>query len=102
MPLQVCTLHAKLYQEDGDYYVMDLGSKNGTWLNGDKVKRQERQRVTPGDEVMFGKKGVSDLTYKVKQVHNSVWDQLMELDPPKQKNKREPVAVWVFSVAHTC
>lgn len=88
--MQVCTLHAKLTPQDGDFYISDLGSVNGTWLNGDKMKKQDRQRVRPGDEIVLGQKGVSGLTFKIKQVHNSVWDQLLEIDP--QENKQQAVA----------
>ena len=88
--MQVCTLHAKLTPQDGDFYISDLGSANGTWLNGDKMKKQDRQRVRPGDEIVVGQKGVSGLTFKIKQVHNSVWDQLSEIDP--QENRQQAVA----------
>ena len=92
------TLHAKIAQSNGDYYLSDMGSSNGTWLNGNKMKKQEPQRVRPGDEISIGKKGVSDLTYKIKQVHNSVWDQLLKLDPnalheeEKKNEEKEAVA----------
>lgn len=94
--LQVSTLHVKFFQSEGDYYISDLGSKNGTWLNGNKMKKQERQRVCPGDEISIGEKNVSKLTYKVKQVHNSVWDQLIKMDPnadhqEEKKQQREAV-----------
>ena len=30
-------VHARLYRQDGQLYVEDLGSTNGTWLNREKV-----------------------------------------------------------------
>lgn len=44
--------HAVVAVEDGVPVVRDLGSTNGTFVNGDRVKTQ---KLTEGDEVMFGK-----------------------------------------------
>ena len=30
-------IHARVFQRDGSFYVEDLGSTNGTWLNREKV-----------------------------------------------------------------
>jgi pSer/pThr/pTyr-binding forkhead associated (FHA) protein len=40
--------HCILTQDGGDVVVRDLGSTNGTWINGWRV---ERGRLKPGDEV---------------------------------------------------
>lgn len=42
--------HARLFFEDGGLWVEDLGSANGTFLNG---RRVERSRVRSGDELAF-------------------------------------------------
>ena len=42
--------HARLNVEDGELWVEDLGSSNGTYLNGERV---DRARVKNGDELGF-------------------------------------------------
>ncbi|OLL28171.1 FHA domain-containing protein [Burkholderia sp. SRS-W-2-2016] len=52
--------HARVFVEHGAVYVADLGSKNGTSVNGVAV-RQTPARVRAGDELCFG----GDLCYRV-------------------------------------
>jgi pSer/pThr/pTyr-binding forkhead associated (FHA) protein len=48
----VSQVHARLYRRDGDVYVEDLGSRNGTYLNGQAIHVATRLRR--GDQVQFG------------------------------------------------
>src|ERR1035437_3002944 len=43
--------HARLMQEGQEFLLVDLGSKHGTFVNGERVQRQKPQR---GDRVDFG------------------------------------------------
>ena len=43
--------HAEVRHEDGAYWIVDLGSTNGTELNG---KRIERARLSDGDRITLG------------------------------------------------
>jgi FHA domain-containing protein/uncharacterized protein DUF4388 len=43
--------HAKLTVRGGEVTVQDLGSTNGTFVNGQKVKRA---RIEPGDRILIG------------------------------------------------
>ncbi|MFL9868214.1 FHA domain-containing protein [Paraburkholderia fungorum] len=52
--------HARIFTEHGAVYVADLGSKNGTTLNGIAV-RQAPARVRAGDALCFG----GELCYRV-------------------------------------
>src|SRR5438105_3090009 len=47
----VSSKHAKVWCEDGEYYVMDLGSTNGTFVNDTDV---DRQQLSDGDVITFG------------------------------------------------
>jgi hypothetical protein len=45
--------HAWVLQMQGGYWVEDLGSTNGTLLNGEVLT--ERKQIFPGDRITFGK-----------------------------------------------
>ena len=49
----VSAAHARLTSRNGTWYVEDLGSTNGTLLNGSRVCR--RQPVRPGDTLQLGR-----------------------------------------------
>jgi signal transduction histidine kinase len=44
--------HAELTPDDGRWFIRDLDSSNGTWVNGQRV--QDRVELTPGDQVRCG------------------------------------------------
>ena len=48
----VSQVHARLYRRDGDVYLEDLGSRNGTFVNGEAIGGATRLRR--GDQVQFG------------------------------------------------
>jgi hypothetical protein len=48
----VSTLHARLYQQNGQIFVEDLGSTNGTFVNGKQISAATR--LKRGDQVQFG------------------------------------------------
>lgn len=49
----VSRIHAKLRKVDQEYYLMDLNSKNGTYLNGQLLPGHENRLLSPGDEISF-------------------------------------------------
>jgi zeaxanthin epoxidase len=97
----VSARHAQLIKDSGDFWVTDLGSQEGTWLNGQRLRANNRTRVVPGDEIEFGTRGVPSLTYRIKMCHRSVWDQLHAEDtngvplkvPAASRSSEEPEAV---------
>jgi hypothetical protein len=48
----VSTLHARLFQRNRESFVEDLGSTNGTFVNGKRVS--DATRLRRGDQVQFG------------------------------------------------
>jgi hypothetical protein len=48
----VSQLHARLFQQNGEGYVEDLGSTNGTYVNGKQITGVTR--LKRGDQVQFG------------------------------------------------
>lgn len=49
----VSRMHARLERKAGKYYVKDLNSRNGTFVNGERLKPQEQCEITVGDRVAF-------------------------------------------------
>src|SRR6516225_7017385 len=48
---RVSRLQARLVNEDGEYCIVDAGSRHGTFVNGE---RRERARLKNNDEITFG------------------------------------------------
>ena len=52
----VSSKHCVLFLEDGDFAVEDLGSTNGTYVNGQKLESKKRISVTLADNITLGKR----------------------------------------------
>lgn len=52
--LDVSGRHAEIRNEHGRYLLIDTGSRNGTWLNGQRIKHAA---LGKGDEIEFGRGG---------------------------------------------
>ena len=50
----VSRAHARMYVKDGELHVEDVGSTNGTYLNGERLEVGAGARVRDGDELMVG------------------------------------------------
>lgn len=48
----ISQLHARVFVQDGDVYVEDLGSTNGSYLNGQKLSRM--MPINKGDRLQMG------------------------------------------------
>ncbi len=44
--------HFQIWYDEGSWYIGDMGSKNGTYLNGSKLKKVKP--LSDGDEIAFG------------------------------------------------
>lgn len=51
---KVSRLHAKLVVSEGKLEVVDLGSTNGSFVNGARLEKKERVTMQPDDEIRFG------------------------------------------------
>jgi len=53
---KVSRKHAKIYRSNGSYFIEDLGSTNGTYVNrGRRLLPGTPQQISDGDEVIVGK-----------------------------------------------
>jgi pSer/pThr/pTyr-binding forkhead associated (FHA) protein len=48
----VSQVHSRVFQRDNSVFVEDLGSTNGTWLNG--VRAVAQMHARPGDRIQIG------------------------------------------------
>ena len=51
----VSRVHALIMKEDDGYYLEDLNSLNGTYLNGSQLEIKEKVRLSSKDEIHIGK-----------------------------------------------
>jgi len=51
----VSRIHARITEEDGNYYIEDLNSTNGTYKNGLRLQPYEKRKLEKEDELKFGK-----------------------------------------------
>jgi pSer/pThr/pTyr-binding forkhead associated (FHA) protein len=53
---KVSRRHARILLQDGEYFIEDLGSTNGTFVNrGRRLAPGDRQALRDGDEIIVGK-----------------------------------------------
>ncbi len=60
--------HAELRYERGRYLLVDTGSRNGTWLNGQRIKHAA---VADGDEIEFGRGGPKIIIVSIRDIRDS-------------------------------
>ena len=68
--VQVSFHHAHITRiENGEYFITDLGSEDGTWVGDRHLKPHEEMKLHPEDYLYFGgdhKKCKKECTFKVK------------------------------------
>lgn len=50
----VSRVHARIFYKDGKWYVEDLGSRNGTYVNGEDVRGRGAAELSEGLEIVVG------------------------------------------------
>jgi len=50
--------HAMIVRQNNDYVLHDLNSRNGTFVNGQRIQPRQPHKLIPGDVVEFGLDGV--------------------------------------------
>ncbi|PYX90493.1 MAG: serine/threonine protein phosphatase [Acidobacteria bacterium] len=69
--------HASILSEDGRFYVVDQGSKHGTFVNGEKVQRQKLER---NDRLEFGvRDGAYVIFHPLQAVSNTAREFLSQI-----------------------
>jgi hypothetical protein len=57
----VSRAHAQIWIENGDLYIEDMESTNGTYINNEPVPPNQPKRVTSGNELMLGRLAIQVL-----------------------------------------
>ncbi len=52
--IAVSRYHAKIYREGTSFYIEDLNSTNGTYVNGEQLNYTEKVLLSPMDKIIFG------------------------------------------------
>lgn len=63
--LEVSARHAVVFRQGGGYIIRDLGSTNGTWVNGERVRGE--MALEPGDKIQLGARG-PELAFDIVEV----------------------------------
>jgi serine phosphatase RsbU (regulator of sigma subunit) len=59
--MNISRFHAEIITENSGYVLRDLGSKHGTWVNGNKI---EQKVLADGDRIQFGGVHGQSLTFR--------------------------------------
>src|SRR5438045_3759335 len=87
----VSSKHAKIWCEDGQYFLMDLGSTNGTFVNDRDV---DREQLNDGDVITFGMTKASFVGEKPKpRASPNRPQQRPVATPPPSRNPARSAAV---------
>ena len=73
----VSSRHAMLRHMDGVWLVQDLGSANGTWINGCRIARPTK--VNAGDRIAFGR--IRCVLHNDADPSNGLIGQIISLSP---------------------
>lgn len=68
--------HAQILQEGIDFFLVDLGSKHGTFVNGERIQRQKLQR---GDRLEFGARDSAYLLFNPGKTSNTAREFLSQI-----------------------
>jgi len=55
----VSRLHGRIRMEGKCFYLRDMNSRNGTWVNGRLLEGEQEVKLEEGDEIQF-----ADLIYR--------------------------------------
>jgi pSer/pThr/pTyr-binding forkhead associated (FHA) protein len=59
----VSRFHAVVQKVKDDYFIEDLGSTNGTFVNGERIPAEKYVRLQPADTVLIGRSELSLLHF---------------------------------------
>lgn len=79
--------HIKVWHENNVIYISDLGSKNGTYINGERLVAQNPTVVTPLTKIVLGDENAVEIKLELKLEHSVV------VNPAEYEEKIEKTEV---------
>jgi predicted component of type VI protein secretion system len=70
---QISREHCRIDEQDGQLYVFDLGSMNGTFVNEQKIT--EPTKMFPGDTLAIGKLSFRLCQLRIPESQTDSWDE---------------------------
>ncbi|MGB5697517.1 MAG: FHA domain-containing protein [Polyangiales bacterium] len=90
--------HAEIRSEGGRYLLIDMGSRNGTWLNGQRIKHAA---LHAGDEIEFGRGGPKLRIASIENGSSSpVRKDRITLRATRRDSRFDPLAMPVTTATH--
>lgn len=86
---QVSRRHAQLHCRAGACQIMDVGSANGTFVNGEKLAPQEPRTLAAGDTIRIGP---YELAYEPLAVEPEEAEERVEAESVEAERRKEPAA----------
>lgn len=77
--MKVSAQHLIIEERDGQLYMKDVGSRNGTYLNGEAIVQNKLYRITPQDDINLGNQYLLD------------WEQVKEKLGEAERKLARPV-----------
>ena len=78
---RISRAHAHIVVEDGDYWIEDLGSRHGIYINGEAAKRQ---KLRNSDRIDFGVQDCYKLTFTLEEEElHRILEQLQAPERPE-------------------
>lgn len=90
--------HAEIVYEDGAFFVVDMGSRHGTFVNGIKV---DRQRLSTNDAIHFGSTDGPVLRFdtQIGASHSTIRDLLGQIQSISSPNSDLEKLRWFLEAA---
>jgi hypothetical protein len=95
LEIQVSRRHARILLAEDELFIENLGSMNGTYLNGSEVLHQTRLR--PGDRVTIGSSNIDVIEYAVAVPSSAGPSSGVDSGPKPIVSSRERLARWAGS-----
>jgi pSer/pThr/pTyr-binding forkhead associated (FHA) protein len=82
--------HAKITTTDTDILIQDVGSTNGTFVNGEKISG--RARLAEGDRILVGTSIIKVVAVDAQTANQSEAEARRRLGPARRASPARPVA----------